>query len=261
MDVPFDNEADLARHVVTWLESEGFEVFQEVRPYEGGRRADIVAVRGEEVWVVETKMRLSFEVLSQCEGWKLKANIVAAAVPIAKPGALGDGYDASLRASYRKRRADYANSVANRLGVSVIRCRLTTPWHSHDEPAPEPVFKAELSLCEPATVMPAQSMREHLREEHKTWGVAGSTDNGYYTPYKATVKRLQALVKERGRVSVREAVETIEHHYGNDRSARGCLSRLARHFNIDHVSVETEGRSPVFVYVEEPHHDPVEGES
>lgn len=57
-------ESELAAHVIEWLTSDRWECYCEV-PLSSGR-ADIVAVRGSVVWIVETKLRLNMELMNQC---------------------------------------------------------------------------------------------------------------------------------------------------------------------------------------------------
>ena len=79
-------ETDLARAVVSYLESSGWDVYQEVlrNPHSmggyGSPRCDIFAVKGGVRWAIECKMSLGFRVLEQVEKWKGYANMVSVAV-------------------------------------------------------------------------------------------------------------------------------------------------------------------------------------
>ena len=61
------SEADLAAHVIDWLEKRGWEIGQEVEPRGAGKgpRFDIVAKRGQTLWIVECKARVSIRLLAQ----------------------------------------------------------------------------------------------------------------------------------------------------------------------------------------------------
>lgn len=76
----YQTEAELAEHVVLWLERSGWTCFNEVEAR--GGRADIVAVRGNCCWIVETKLRFCHELLDQClDRMREPCNSVIAAVP------------------------------------------------------------------------------------------------------------------------------------------------------------------------------------
>jgi len=78
-------EKDLAADAVEHFKKEGWEVFEEVAPYGGGgKRADIVCKKGDEVIVVECKLQLNWTVLGQADYW-------SQAVPtwICVPGTIG----------------------------------------------------------------------------------------------------------------------------------------------------------------------------
>lgn len=78
------HEVVLGRHVVAWLEAEGWDVFQEVQPH-GGAVADIVATRSGILIVVELKASPTFDLLDQTIRWKAYAHQVYGAVPKARP--------------------------------------------------------------------------------------------------------------------------------------------------------------------------------
>lgn len=58
------SEADVAKIAIRWLTSQGWEIYQEV-PCQSGR-CDIVAVRTSLVWIVETKVSLTADLMLQC---------------------------------------------------------------------------------------------------------------------------------------------------------------------------------------------------
>ena len=60
-------ELELAKSVVEWLQDQHWEVYQEVQRY--STTADIVAVQGPLVWVVECKTSLSIGVMLQASRW------------------------------------------------------------------------------------------------------------------------------------------------------------------------------------------------
>jgi hypothetical protein len=85
-------EIDLAAKVIDWLQSQWWEVYQEVQPHHCGRTADIVAINGPLVWVIETKTSLSLALLEQALRWRGYANYISIATP--SPRRYSKGEDA-----------------------------------------------------------------------------------------------------------------------------------------------------------------------
>ena len=78
-------EAALGPPVIAWLESQGWDVYQEVESGRQSYRADIVAIKDKLVLVVELKTSLTFDLLYQAQRWRDKAHHVYAAVPACRP--------------------------------------------------------------------------------------------------------------------------------------------------------------------------------
>ena len=70
-------EADLAKVVVSWLNEQHWDVYQEVQIHGFGGVADIVAVQGPLVWVIECKTSLSLTVMEQASVWRVHFRSVA----------------------------------------------------------------------------------------------------------------------------------------------------------------------------------------
>ena len=73
-------ETILAELVVNWLESQKWDVYQEVQIETYGKIADIVAVLGNLVWIIECKKSLSLSVMEQAYRWRRYANFTSVAV-------------------------------------------------------------------------------------------------------------------------------------------------------------------------------------
>lgn len=77
---------------------------------------------------------------------------------------------------------------------------------------------------------------------------AGGAGGKFWTPFKGTCKQLLDLVQQSPEgVSVRNAVDKIEHHYHNDKSARGRISLLAKQAAIPGLILEKRGRTPYLI--------------
>lgn len=156
----FRSEAELARVVKTWLELQGWEVYQEV-PCRSGR-CDIVAVRYSVVWIVETKLSVGMAVIGQClERLKEPASGVLAAVPMG-------------------RNAFTLGHIARSLNFGVLEVDKNNVFIEH---------------CPPLRRIDTSSLRNKLRPEYKTFAAAG-TSGTYWTPFKNLVDELQRNLRE-----------------------------------------------------------------
>ncbi len=194
-------EVDLAEKVIAWLESEGWDVYQEVD------EIDIVAVRGSLVWVIECKTVMGFEVLEQGISHRASAHGSWIATPP------------------RKRNRNFAESVCKSFGLGWIVVsnfgEVTTRVH--------PYFNRKARTA---------PLRKMLRPEHKTFAKAGSPTGKRWTPFKETCRNLSALVNLNPGVPMREAMKSIKHHYKNDSSAMRSLSELIQKGIVPGVRAE-----------------------
>ena len=79
-------ETDIAKPVVSWLQDQGWTVYQEVEVKERGARADIVAIIEPKIWVIEVKRSYGLGVLEQALSWRSLSHYVSIAVPRGKRG-------------------------------------------------------------------------------------------------------------------------------------------------------------------------------
>jgi Holliday junction resolvase len=70
--------------VIDWFTERGWDVYQEVQIQSGYPVADIVAVMGLRVWVVECKTTLTLDLMAQAFHWQRYAHWVSVAVPETK---------------------------------------------------------------------------------------------------------------------------------------------------------------------------------
>ena len=214
----FAREVDLACVVVAWLRDQHWDVYQEVQTHRAGMRADIVAVQGRIVWVIETKLTLGFSVIGQAAEWTHYAHYVSAAVPKAK------------------RRS--SNSVAihaalTTLGIGLL---LVSPerdrWTAGvEETMPTPLHRKAL----------VSVLRDALTEGHKTFAAAGNADGRFYSPFQETCLRLRRYLKEHGSVPIGQAIESIDHHYRRTSTAKGCLVKWIDLGKVRGVRINRDG--------------------
>lgn len=189
------SEEALARGVVSEMQRQGWDVYQEVSTGQGARRADIVCVRGPSTMVVECKTSLSLKLLDQLMWWRGYANYVV--------GAYGGG----------------------RVGHSVdVLCKATGVglWSVTGNDLTEhiaPRFQRRSW----------DGLKNALRPEQRTaqFAQAGS-QGGYFTPFRGTCSALYDVVKATPGIELREALKQVKHHYANRVSAMSSLPGLIR---------------------------------
>lgn len=197
-------EEELARLVVEWLSSAGWEVYQEVADdiRASHRRwvADIVAVRGSgssrKYWVVEVKRQVGIRVMAQAERWLRRANMVSIAT---LPGCKDEAF---------------VKRVLDMLGIGWICVRGYeggVRWCSEALQPKERVGNG------------CQWFEGRLLEQQKTFCAAGVAGGGYYTDFKATVARLREYVGKHPGCKLGQAMREVPNHYKTLASAVGSL--------------------------------------
>lgn len=204
----FVKEEDIAGIVVRYLEQQGWDVYQEVSPRHGGGRADIVALRGPLVRVVEVKTSFTAALVEQAWNWIWWAHYVHVAVPSHKVTRHVPG-----RAVLRRFCRD------NGIGIFDVR---EQGWRE---------IKIGVRELEPARIMrtaKADMFRDTIRPEHKYYGKAGNADNRYWTPWRDTCERWRRYIEKNPGCSLKELVEKVGHHYSSDSSAKSNMARYLR---------------------------------
>jgi hypothetical protein len=220
----FASESDLAAHIVAWLHQQHYDVYQEVQPGRGEPVADIVAVQGPLVVIVETKLSFGWPVIEQAYQWAWWANLVYCGVP-----------------SPRIRRGGVRGVAAQRameaIGVGVLE---VAPWDA--PPVVEEYIRPVFRRVPFGRGVTHFDIRPWLRDEQKTACAAGSAGGGYWTPYKATCRALREYVVAHPGCTMREAVAGIETHYRRPATAYGCLSQWLRAGKIPGVGRDEGGQ-------------------
>jgi hypothetical protein len=207
----FARETDLARVVVRHLRALRWEIYPEVQPKGFKCCADIVAVQGPVVWVVETKLSFGLSVIEQAHDWRKYAHFVSVAVPWSE-------------------RTRMAEIICRRLGIGVLR---VAPGENIDE------------RCLPAFNRKALAARltDGLTEKHKTYAAPGNAEGRRYTPFRRTCEAVASAVAERPGLLLAELLDRVKTHYLNRASARTCLPRWIRDGIVPGVRLERDGRA------------------
>lgn len=222
VDLAWDSEEQFAATVVAWLRDMKWDVYQEVETSHGGNIADIVAVREPLVWVVETKLTYSLELLWQAREWKGLAHYVSVAVP-----------HGAHRSDNRRMTEHFCRLMG--LGLLVAR---TDKWGAAE---------SEATLEEwvgPALDRGAQAdiVRRSLTERHRDYAMAGNAKGLRYTPFRATCDRVREYVQARPGVTMKDLVKGVETHYHSSSTARSALAKWIQRGIVQGVRAERDGR-------------------
>lgn len=209
------NEEQLASPVVTWLEAEHWDVYQEVQIFAYAHIADIVALQGPVIWVIETKRSLGFRVCEQACQWQQIAHLVSVAVPLTERG-----------------RGPFASRILHNFGLGLITVR------EHGEP--HELVPAR--LCRRTVQVLTARLRAACTEERKHFAAAGNAEGLRYTPFSATCRAVLVYVMQHPGAMLKEVVDGIDHHYRADTTARSCLSTWIRAGKVRGVVARREGR-------------------
>ncbi len=219
-------EIELAEQVISWLEDQNWEIYQEVKVRSYGGVADIVAVQNNLVWVVECKRSLSLSVLSQASLWRVHFRSVA--VPSTKRGS-----SRSRQLAYQVAR-EYC-----KVGI------ITLDYGRHIVQAVPPPLMREYHRF-------TKTFRSLLTEDHKTFAKAGSKGGSHWTPYKSTIRACRSFITKNPGCTMRELIDELgRQHYANDKSAISNLRINFQTIENDGCRVD-ETVKPFRLYIKEP---------
>lgn len=212
-------EIELAEPIIAWLRDHKWEVYQEVDL--GNGVADIVALMGRRVWIIEVKQSFSLAVIAQAARWSYCAHWCSIAVPSSK--------------QYLIRH--FAERICRDYGIGVLY-----PRKNHVEE------RVPAALHRKADT---QHVIKHLKEEQKTFAKAGNSNGQRWTPFKATCREIERFVSEHPGCNLKQLISGIETHYSSPASARGCISHWLANGVIKGIRIESNGKS-VALYTEKP---------
>ena len=210
-------ETDLAPVLVAWLEAQHWEVYQEVQFRRGGAVADIVAVRGSLVWIIELKTSLTLKVMEQAAAWPVQFR--SAAINWGK---------ADRRMAYRVAKEFFKIGV---LELNPVYSDLSGGVH---EVVVAPIMRENHTQ--------AKSLIPKLTDLHKTFAPAGSRSGRNLTPYKQTMIAVKEFIEDHPGCTAREIYDELgKLHYANGASTRANLVRSLRIYE-DWAIVDEESR-------------------
>jgi hypothetical protein len=204
-------EVDVAAPVVAYLQDLKFDVYQEVN-IPGKGRADIVAVMGQLVWIIEVKASMSLAVLEQALNWKPFAHKVSVATPHPK-----------------WKHKTFGARLCSQIGLGLFYVtRNNVCQEERHAPFTRKVYTGLVT--------------KNIHEEQKTWGAAGNATHSYYTPFRGTVLALTEYVSQHPGCGLSEAIGGIKSHYKTNGTAKSCLVKYLENGIIDTIRMEREGK-------------------
>lgn len=205
-------ETDIAKPVVSWLQDQGWTVYQEVEVKERGARADIVAIIEPKIWVIEVKRSYGLGVLEQALSWRSLSHYVSIAVPRGKRG----------------QRTQFSHWIHR---VSGIGWLCVGSWGVDTYVDPQMNRRADV-----------QYVRRALCEEQKIWCDAGS-QHGHYTSFSHTRKKVFELLGERPGLTMKEIFDELgQCHYCSSKTAATALAAWIRKGVVNEIEARREGR-------------------
>ncbi len=211
-----ESEVEIGRVVVEALRARGWTVYQEVQS-RLGPVADIVAVQGPVLWVVELKRQFGFDVLEQAHGWRGHANLRSIAIP-----------NGLVYSPFRLH-------VASELGIGVLRVH--GPWNGTE--VSDPLYE----LVKPARERRvSKALRGQLRTEQQTFADAGG--NGRFTPFRSTCQAIRETLRYHGEMPIKRLVQLLkgQHHYASEASAKSSIYAMVQREVIEGVELVSGGR-------------------
>ena len=215
----FRDEVELARLVRAWLIGQWWDVYQEVRAEYGGPRADLVAVRGPLVWIIETKVRLGLPVVEQAMAWCGLAHYVS----VAAPGRCGPGLTRLMQGE----------------GIGWI--------------IPSPSDRCCVERIAPRLFRRAAAhiIRRQLCDAQRTYARAGNAISAYWSPWRETCRQTLEFIRAHPGCTLKDVVDGIRHHYSASATARTSLAKYLRQGIIPGVTGRLDDRCRYRLYAGE----------
>lgn len=189
-------ETEIAAVIVEWLQSQDWEVFQEVQPYQYSSVADIVAIKNEQVWVIETKTSFNLQVIAQAESWDVHLRSVG--IPEVYRQSLG---------------RDFAEKVCRNYGIGILA--VSVPIHeviAYQNPVLRKGYKRH-----------ADAIKNFVTEHHKN-SKAGSTSGNHLTPYKLSMMKIRKFVEDNPGCTLNDIIDNLGNlHYSSEHSAKNAI--------------------------------------
>lgn len=200
----FHTEKELAKAVVSWLQEQHWDVWQEVQFHTYGATNDIYAMYGKISWAIECKLTLNLKVIEQA--YRSRAVIKSIAIPHRNSNSFGE-----------KICKDYGIGVISVTSIGNVNYspgRLNRGFYKNSEQTIEFLKKVPKEFCE-----------------------AGSK-NGHWTPYKATIEQCKSFIRKNSGCSISDIMKHIDHHYNSDSTAKACITKALKEWETSWCKFE-----------------------
>lgn len=218
----FKSETEVAEVIIFYLKKMGWEVYQEVQIRNFGNIADIVATQGNLVWVLECKKSFGLTVIAQAHEWRGLAHYVSIVVPYSRR----DNNDKLKR------------NILKYLGIGCYTVSKVDTFNGSGYLN---------NIKEFAPIQLHRKVNSHyitqcLTEQHKTWAKAGNANGDRYSPFQHTKRQLIETVKKQPGITIKDLIQSIDHHYSSESSAKGSILQWIHKGVITELELKHEGR-------------------
>lgn len=191
-------ETDIASRIISWMQEQNWDIYQEVQFNTRNQVADIVAVRKGIMWIIETKAHYGLDVLSQAAAWPVHYRSIG--IPRSKH-----------RGDFRVAKDYY------RVGIIEVSLYDVT------ELSRPPIFVKNHSVV--------KKYLAQLTELHKTFSQAGSQSGHHLTPYRQTMLDVRSFIEKSPGCTIRDIYNQLGvKHYSSARSFMGSLLQSLESF-------------------------------
>jgi hypothetical protein len=232
------SETELGPPLVSWLEANGWRVYQEVQPHSYDSICDIVAVQGPLLWTIEMKRTLSLEVINQAWWWRQRSHFSSVAVP--RP-----------RNRYGHQHARLVDEILDWKGIGLLSIAEPPPAYYAKTYLGDRVREDKESVLNRKAK--TDKLRAALCDEQRTYAPAGSCGQRW-TPFQSTCKALHEVVCREPGIVLKEAIGLVKHHYASSSSAVSSLTHWLDTGKVAGVELRREGRL-LKLYPKEENHE------
>ena len=207
-------EIQLAQEVIYFLKDMKWEIYQEVKV--PGGVIDIVGIRNNISWIIETKCFLSLQLLEQVYKKKQMSNYISIATP-------------RLR-NVKGRFA--AEMFLRNNGIGYLQTEFMIGTTEIITPK---LFRIKRNLM--------WNVTKYLVEQQKDYANAGNPDCRYWTPFKGTCKNITEYVCKNPGCTIKELIDNINHHYHSSITAKSSINAWINQGVIKNILREKHGKS------------------
>jgi hypothetical protein len=191
-------ESDLAATVQRWLEEYGWDCYPEAQFKTAEGRADIAALKGNLLWIIECKTSFTLALLEQARRWIGNCHHVSVAVPYRSFGRVQEWFcrAAGIGILVVNRYSYYGQNAVD----EVLRPRMPSLKHCR-----------------------AGRYISQLHPDMKKYAPGSTADKGYSSPWKRTMDAAVGYIEQHPGCQLKEVIKNINHHYHTAASANGSL--------------------------------------